>query len=127
MKNSSLLAAQHLARALPGPVPVNPPLPQGGAQRNAIPLYVFPAQRITNHYVERAPLRVSALRSLGAHVNVFALESFMDELAQAAAANPVEFRLRYLKRGTHQPLTAVALLRALRLCLGLRPPRPDTG
>ncbi len=96
-KNSTLLAARHLARALPAPVPVNPPLPQGGAHRNAIPLYVFPAQRITNHYIERAPLRVSALRSLGAHTNVFALESFMDELAQSACMDPVEFRLRHLK------------------------------
>ncbi len=97
VKNSSLLAARHLAQGLPAPVPVNPPLPQGGAHRNAIPLYVFPAQRITNHYVERAPLRVAALRSLGAHANVFALESFMDELAHAANLDPVEFRLRHLK------------------------------
>ena len=36
------------------------------------------------------PLRVSALRSLGAYVNVFSLESFMDELALAAtSADPV--------------------------------------
>ena len=96
-KNSTLLAARHLAQAVAAPVPVNPPLPAGGAHRNAIPLYVFPNQRITNHYIERAPVRVSALRSLGAHANVFALESFLDELAQAAGADPVEFRLRYLK------------------------------
>ncbi len=96
-KNSTLLAARHLAQPLAAPVPVNPPLPQGGGHRNAIPLYVFPNQRITNHYVARAPLRVSALRSLGAHTNVFALESFLDELAQTANADPVEFRLRHLK------------------------------
>ncbi len=96
-KNNALLAAQHRAQAVAGPVPQNPPLPAGGAHRNAIPLYVFPNQRITNHYIERAPLRVAALRSLGAHTNVFALESFLDELAQAAGADPVEFRLRHLK------------------------------
>ena len=49
-----------------------------------------------NHLVRAAPLRTSALRSLGAHVNVFAIESFMDELALAADADPVEFRLRHL-------------------------------
>jgi len=96
-RNSTLLAARHLAQPLPPPPAVNPPLPAGGAQRNAIPLYVFPNQRITNHYVERAPLRVAALRSLGAHTNVFALESFLDELALSAGADPVEFRLRHLK------------------------------
>ena len=96
-RNSALLAAQHLAQALAAPVPQNPPMPQGGGHRNSIPLYVFPNQRITNHYIARAPVRVAALRSLGAHTNVFALESFMDELAQAAGADLVEFRLRHLK------------------------------
>ena len=43
------------------------------------------------------PLRVSALRSLGAYANVFAIESFMDELAEATGADPVEFRLRHLE------------------------------
>lgn len=48
-------------------------------------------------YIPQAPLRTSALRTLGAYANVFALESFMDELAAAAGADPVEFRLRHLK------------------------------
>jgi CO/xanthine dehydrogenase Mo-binding subunit len=43
------------------------------------------------------PLRVSALRTLGAYANVFAIESFMDELAAIAKADPVEFRLAHLK------------------------------
>src|SRR4030095_12135095 len=95
--NSGLLAARHLAAGVAEPVPTNPPLPAGGAHRNAIPIYEFPSQRVTNHYIERAPVRVSALRSLGAHANVFAIESFMDELAESAAAAPVAFRLRHLK------------------------------
>ncbi len=97
-ENSGLLAARHLARPVAVPVPSNPPLQAGGgAHRNAIPLYEFPNQRVTNHFIERAPVRVSALRSLGAHLNVFAIESFMDELAAASGADPVEFRLRHLK------------------------------
>jgi nicotinate dehydrogenase subunit B len=93
----NLLAAWHLAQPLAPAAPGNPPLPPGGSHRNAIPLYDFPQQRVTNHLVREAPLRVSALRSLGAHVNIFAIESFMDELAVAASADPVEFRLRHLK------------------------------
>ncbi len=45
----------------------------------------------------QSPLRASALRALGGHANVFAIESFMDELALAAGADAVEFRLRHLK------------------------------
>ncbi len=43
------------------------------------------------------PLRVSALRSLGAHLNVFAIESCLDELARAAHRDPVALRLRHLE------------------------------
>jgi nicotinate dehydrogenase subunit B len=93
----NLLAAWHLAQPVKAARPGNPPLPAGGSHRNAVPLYDFPQQRVTNHLVRAAPLRTSALRSLGAHVNVFAIESFMDELASSVAADPVEFRLRHLK------------------------------
>ncbi|MDP2241341.1 MAG: molybdopterin-dependent oxidoreductase [Burkholderiales bacterium] len=94
---ANLLAGWHLEKPVAAARPGNPPLPGGGSHRNAIPLYEFPGQRITNHLIRKAPLRTSALRSLGAHVNVFAIESFMDELAVAANADPVEFRLRHLK------------------------------
>jgi CO/xanthine dehydrogenase Mo-binding subunit len=53
--------------------------------------------RIVKHFVPDSPLRVSAMRGLGAYGNVFAIESFMDELAHAAGTDPVEFRLRHLK------------------------------
>ena len=93
----NLLAAWHLEKPFQPSPPRNPPLPGGGSHRNAIPIYEFPNERVTNHLVKRMPLRVSALRALGATANVFAIESFMDELAAAAGADPVEFRLRHLK------------------------------
>jgi len=93
----NLIAAWHLAQPLAAATPVDPGLPAGGSHRNAIPLYDFPRQRVTTHLVVHSPLRASALRSLGAHANVFAIESFMDELAAAAGADPIEFRLRHLK------------------------------
>ncbi len=68
-----------------------------GSHRNADPLYEFPARRIAKHVVRQHPLRVSSFRGLGAFANVFAIESFLDELAHAANVDPVEFRLHYLK------------------------------
>ena len=68
----------------------------GGISRNAIALYDFPRQRVVTHRVEEVPLRTSSMRALGAYANVFASESFMDELAEAARRDPVEFRLAHM-------------------------------
>jgi CO/xanthine dehydrogenase Mo-binding subunit len=94
--NPALLAAWHLSRPYERPSAINIPLPAGAADRNAIPIYDFPNQRVVNHYVLEMPVRTSALRSLGAYANVFAIESFMDELAGAAGVDPIAFRLRHL-------------------------------
>jgi len=91
-----LLAATHLAKAFTPPPGKPIPQPEGGGDRNAIPYYVLPNARVTHRFQQDAPLRTSALRSLGAYCNVFAIESFMDELAQMANADPVAFRLRHL-------------------------------
>jgi nicotinate dehydrogenase subunit B len=93
----SLLAAQHMERAFPVPEPKPIPQPEGGGDRNSIPLYTLPRAKVTHHFLRDMPVRVSALRSLGAHMNIFAIESFMDELALAAGADPVTFRLAHLE------------------------------
>ena len=67
-----------------------------GASRNAVPGYDIPAVHVTRHRLLDMPIRTSSLRSLGAHLNVFAIESFMDEQAAAAGADPVRFRLAQL-------------------------------
>ena len=88
----------HLAKPSPPRRSRDMPQPAGGADRNAIPLYDFPtSEGRPSTSSPRSPLRTSALRTLGAYANVFALESFMDELAAAAGADPVEFRLRHMK------------------------------
>jgi CO/xanthine dehydrogenase Mo-binding subunit len=92
----SLLAAQHIAQPFTPPAPKPLPLPEGGGDRNAIPIYKFPNARVVHHFIPAMPVRVSALRALGAYHNVFSIESFMDELATAAGADPVEFRLKHL-------------------------------
>jgi CO/xanthine dehydrogenase Mo-binding subunit len=91
----NLLAAWHLAQPFQPAPPGEIPLPSGGADRNAVPYYGFPSQRITEHFLPTMPIRVSALRSLGAFGNVFAIESFMDELAEAVGVDPVDYRLRH--------------------------------
>ena len=92
----ALLAAQHLERPFAPPEPKPLPQPEGGGDRNSIPLYTLPSAKVTHHFLHDMPVRVSALRSLGAHLNVFAIESFMDELALAAGSDPVAFRLAHL-------------------------------
>lgn len=92
----NLLAAWHRAQPLKPAQPEIIPQPAGGGDRNAIPLYDFPNQRVVHHFIPQMPIRVSALRTLGAYANVFAIESFMDELAAAAEQDPVAFRLAHL-------------------------------
>ncbi len=93
----NLMPAWHLRSGFLPPPPRPIPQPEGGGDRNAIPLYKFPKVHVTHHFIPDMPLRVSALRALGAYMNVFSIESFMDELAGAARADPVAYRLRHLE------------------------------
>jgi nicotinate dehydrogenase subunit B len=94
-KAGELAAAWSLEKPFQPSPPRPIPQPEGGGDRNAIPLYKFPS-RVTHHFIPEMPVRVSALRALGGYMNVFSIESFVDELAAAAKADPVEFRLRHL-------------------------------
>ncbi|MGO8915805.1 MAG: molybdopterin cofactor-binding domain-containing protein [Stellaceae bacterium] len=115
----NLLASWHLAQPkLPGK-PEIIPQPAGGGDRNAIPLYDFPRQRVTHHFIPQMPIRVSALRALGAYANVFAIETFMDDLASAAKVDPVEFRMRHL----NDP-RAIAVIKAAATFAGWQPGLP---
>jgi CO/xanthine dehydrogenase Mo-binding subunit len=92
-----LLAASHLAKPFERRVAVNPPFAGGGgAERNCVPGYDFPAIHVRNHRVLEMPIRVSSLRSLGAFGNVFAIESFVDDLARRRGEDPVAWRLRHV-------------------------------
>jgi nicotinate dehydrogenase subunit B len=96
-RGNNLLASWYLAEPQRPAPPQIVPQPAGGGDRNAVPLYDFPRQRVVHHFIREMPLRVSALRTLGAYANVFAMESFMDELALAAGEDPVAFRRAHLK------------------------------
>ena len=92
----NFLYAQQKQNPLPVPHPRVISQPIGGADRNAVPLYDIPALKINKHIVQQTPIRVSALRSLGAYANIFSIESFMDELALTTKMSPFEFRLLHL-------------------------------
>jgi nicotinate dehydrogenase subunit B len=95
--NPGLLANGYRRGGRPLPPSVDPPLASGlGSGRNAVPPYTLGSPRVATHRLLSMPIRTSAIRSLGAHFNVFAIESFMDELAAAAGADPLAFRLARL-------------------------------
>jgi nicotinate dehydrogenase subunit B len=91
------------------PAPPEPMLqPEGGGDRNGIPLYSLPNLYVMNNFSSAMPLQTSAMRSLGAHANVFAIESFMDELAHAAQIDQVEFRLRHMQNARAKDVMELA-------------------
>ena len=81
---------------------IEPPMPMqgrgylGGGHRNGDAYYDIANLKVNAHFFE-GPLRVSSVRSLGAYANIFALESFMDEMAEKAGKDPIGFRLAHQK------------------------------
>ena len=96
-ERSHFVADWHRAKARPPPDPRPRMEPHAGIHRGADPIYAFPEKRVIKHLVEPTPLRVSSTRGLGSYANVFAIESFMDELADAAGIDPLAFRLAHLE------------------------------
>jgi CO/xanthine dehydrogenase Mo-binding subunit len=109
----ALLAGFELANPFPRMISSNPPQANGGgADRNSIPLYGFPSWRIESHRLTTMPVRTSALRTLGAQGNVFAIESFLDEIATGRGEDPVAFRLRHLSDERAKDVIRAAAKRA---------------
>jgi CO/xanthine dehydrogenase Mo-binding subunit len=97
-KTPALLAAWHLEKPYERLIAVNAALAAGGgSERNAVPGYEFASWQVHNHRLLTMPIRASALRSLGAFANVFAVESFVDDLAREAGQDPLEWRMGYLR------------------------------
>ncbi|WP_298258208.1 molybdopterin cofactor-binding domain-containing protein [Bradyrhizobium sp.] len=117
----TLLAASELATPFPRAISVDPPSAGGGgSDRNSIPLYDFPAWHIEAHRLTVMPVRTSALRTLGAQGNTFAIESVLDELAFERGEDPVAFRLRHLSDPRSRDVVEAAARRA-----GWKPPKQD--
>lgn len=92
----TLLAARDKSDPAPPAPPVKLAQPEGGGDRNAIPLYTLPHAKIVHHFLPDMPLRGSSMRSLGGYLNVISIESTMDDLAHASGQDPVSIRLRHL-------------------------------
>ncbi|TFV89607.1 molybdopterin cofactor-binding domain-containing protein [Blastococcus sp. CT_GayMR16] len=108
-----LLAATHVEAAVPNLPASDPPLQNGGGSgRNAVPLYDLPRQLVRTHRLQTMPLRTSALRALGAHLNVYAIESVVDELAVLAGEDPVGYRLGMLSDERARAVLTAAAERA---------------
>lgn len=122
-ESPSLLAAWHLDPPFAQPPGIDS-LPGGKAasQRNALPLYDFANQRVVHHVLERLPVRTGTMRSIGAFLNTFAIECFMDELAHEAGIDPVVLRLKHLTDER-----AVAVIKAARERSGLAARRKSDG
>ncbi|WP_138464220.1 molybdopterin cofactor-binding domain-containing protein [Poseidonocella sp. HB161398] len=90
------VAAQQIAKCFPAPVLEPLPMPAGGGDRNADPIYDFAGMDIRYEFAAAPLERGSAMRSLGGQLNVLSIESMLDELALAAGADPLEVRLANL-------------------------------
>jgi len=118
----NLLGAWYLGEGHHVSPPLKIPQPFGNGDRNAVPLYELPRQRIVHHLLTEMPLRTGSLRTLGGHGNIYAIECFMDELALAAGADPVAFRLAHLADPR-----ARAVLQAAADAAGWKPGAPSDG
>lgn len=113
--------APTLALLLTGRIPATPQVADMG-DRTAIPQYRYPRMRVVAN--DAAPIvRSSWMRGVSALPNVFAHESYIDELAHLAGIDPIAFRRRYL-----DDQRALALIDALVARAGWQPrtsPNPE--
>ncbi|MBI0535965.1 xanthine dehydrogenase family protein molybdopterin-binding subunit [Roseomonas sp. KE2513] len=113
-KDPTLLSAGYLDPPFPLPVAIDAPMAGGGGgQRNSVPGYRVPSLDVSMHRLLEMPIRSSALRGLGALLNVWATESVMDELAARTGQDPVAFRLRHLE---DDPRAAAVLREVATMC-----------
>ena len=108
----NLRSAWILENPVAAPVSTDAPLPAGAAARNAVPVYAgIPNQRISTHFLKEAPIRTSALRTLGGYFNALCGDLFIDDLAARAGKDPISYRIANLR----DPRLAAVLHRAVEI------------
>ena len=111
--------------------------PAAGSSATPSEVYAIPNRRMVGQVVSlplvwETPLRTGNLRDPNGPQSTFAAESFIDELAAAAKADPLEFRMRMLTAGTtddtgFRRARSIAVLRAAAETYGWDPrssPKP---
>ena len=111
--------------------------PAAGSAATPSDMYAIPNKRTATQVVSmplvwETPLRTGNLRDPNGPQSTFAAESFIDELAAAAKADPVEFRLRLLTASTaddsgFKRARSIAVVKAAAEAFGWDPrpsPRP---
>jgi len=97
--------------------------PAAGSAATPSEMYAIPHRRMTSHVVSlpvvwETPVRTGNLRDPNGPQATFASESFIDELAAAAKADPFEFRMKLLTASTDDDRTfrrarSIACLKAV--------------
>ena len=116
---------------------IRPERPSPGGARGPDDMYHIPNRRQDTRPVRfplafETPLRTGNLRDPNGPQTTFAGESFIDEMAAAANADPVEFRLRLLRGATgdddaHRRARSIAVVEAAAEAYGWDPrPSPRT-
>lgn len=119
-----LLGAWHASDDEMPPASDYPLAAGGGVGRNGIPAYDIVGLEVVASRVLTMPVRTSSLRGLGATANVFAIESAMDELAELAGVDPLQYRLRHLS----DPRARAVLAEAARMAdWGNQPEQDSVG
>jgi CO/xanthine dehydrogenase Mo-binding subunit len=98
-------------------------LSTGLITQNGDPPYAVPHVEVLVHWLKDAPLRPSNIRAPGKIANCFAVESFVDDCAAAAKADPVQYRLG----GLSDPRGIEVLKRAAALIDWQPRPSPSPG
>ncbi len=93
----------------------------GQISQNGDPPYSASNVKVIVHWLKDTPLRLSNLRAPGKVANVFAVESFTDELASSAGVDPVDFRLQ----GLTDPRAIEVIKRATDMIGWERRPSPN--
>jgi CO/xanthine dehydrogenase Mo-binding subunit len=113
-KDPTLLSSAYIDPPFTYPVAIDAPMAGGGGgQRNSVPGYRVPSLDVSMHRLLEMPIRSSALRGLGALLNVWATESVMEELAERIGQDSVAFRLRHLE---DDPRAAAVLREVAAMC-----------